>query len=87
MQLIQAIAKSAPRQVNTRYGQKTVIDAVSHDGQEITIWRGGNDCSPALNSITNGSRISVGLASNGKYSACKNLINLTQSKKSLRYTF
>jgi hypothetical protein len=68
MQLIQAIAKSAPRQVNTRYGQKTVIDAVSHDGQEITIWRGGNDCSPALNSITNGSRISVGLASNGKYS-------------------
>jgi hypothetical protein len=68
MQLIQAIAKSAPRQVNTRYGQKTVIDAVGNNGQEITIWRGGDDRSPALNSITNGSRIAVGLDSKGKYS-------------------
>jgi hypothetical protein len=68
MQLIQAIAKSAPRQVNTRYGQKTVIDAVGNSGQEITIWRGGDDRSPALNSITNGSRIAVGLDSKGKYS-------------------
>jgi hypothetical protein len=68
MQLIQANAKSAPRTVITRYGQKTVIDAVGHDGQEITIWRGGDDRSPALASIGNGSRISVGLDSKGKYS-------------------
>jgi hypothetical protein len=68
MQLIQAIAKSAPRQVNTRYGQKTVIDATGQNGEDITIWRGGDDRSPALNSITNGSRISVGRDSKGKYS-------------------
>jgi hypothetical protein len=68
MQLIQAIAKSVPRQVNTKYGQRTVIDATGQNGEEITIWRGGDDHSPALNSITNGSRIAVAVDSRGKYS-------------------
>jgi hypothetical protein len=68
MQLIQAIAKSQPRQVTTKYGEKTVIDAVGQNGEEITIWRGGNDNSPAVRSIANGSRIAVGLDSKGKYS-------------------
>jgi hypothetical protein len=68
MQLIFAIAKGTPRQVNTKYGQKTVIDATGNNGEEITIWRGGDDQSPALKSIANGSRITVGLDSKGKYS-------------------
>jgi hypothetical protein len=68
MQLIFAIAKSTPRQVSTKYGQKTVIDATDNNGEAITIWRGGDDKSPALKSITNGSRITVGLDSKGKYS-------------------
>jgi hypothetical protein len=68
MQLISALAKGTPRQVNTRYGQKTVIDATGNNGEEITIWRGGDDQSPALKSIANGSRITVGLDSKGKYS-------------------
>jgi hypothetical protein len=68
MQLIFAIAKGTPRQVSTKYGQKTVIDATGNNGEEITIWRGGDDQSPALKSIANGSRITVGLDSKGKYS-------------------
>jgi hypothetical protein len=68
MQLISALAKGTPRQVNTRYGQKTVIDATGNNGEAITIWRGGDDQSPALKLIANGSRITVGLDSKGKYS-------------------
>jgi hypothetical protein len=68
MQLIQAIAKSAPRQVTTRYGEKLVIDATGQNGEEVTIWRPATDRSPAINSITNGSRIAVGMDSKGKYS-------------------
>jgi hypothetical protein len=68
MQLISALAKGTPRQVSTKYGQKTVIDATGSNGEAITIWRGGDDQSPALRSIANGSRITVGLDSKGKYS-------------------
>jgi hypothetical protein len=68
MQVLQAIAKSAPRQVTTRYGEKLVIDATGQNGEEVTIWRPATDRSPAINSITNGSRISVGMDSKGKYS-------------------
>jgi hypothetical protein len=68
MQVLQAIAKSAPRQVTTRYGEKLVIDATGQNGEQVTIWRPATDRSPAINSITNGSRISVGMDSKGKYS-------------------
>jgi hypothetical protein len=68
MQLIQAVAKSAPRQVTTRYGEKLVIDATGQNGEEVTIWRPATDRSPAINSITNGSRIAVGMDSKGKFS-------------------
>jgi hypothetical protein len=68
MQVLQAIAKSAPRQVTTRYGEKLVIDATGQNGEQVTIWRPATDRSPAVNSITNGSRIAVGMDSKGKYS-------------------
>jgi hypothetical protein len=68
MQVLSAIATDRPRTVNTKYGQRTVIDATGPSGELITIWRGGEDASPALRSITNGSRIAVGLDSKGKYS-------------------
>jgi hypothetical protein len=68
MQVLTAIAKSQPRAVSTRYGEKLVIEATGQNGEEITIWRGGNDKSPAIRSIANGSRIAVGLDSKGKYS-------------------
>jgi hypothetical protein len=68
MQVLQAIAKSAPRQVTTRYGEKLVIDATGQNGEQVTIWRPATDRSPAINSITNGSRISVGMDSKGKFS-------------------
>jgi hypothetical protein len=68
MQVLQAIAKSAPRQVTTRYGEKLVIDATGQNGEQVTIWRPATDRSPAINSITNGSRIAVGMDSKGKYS-------------------
>jgi hypothetical protein len=68
MQLISAIAKCTPRQVATKYGPKTVIDATGDNGEAITIWRPAGEDSPVVRSIVNGSRLTVGLESNGKYS-------------------
>jgi hypothetical protein len=72
MQLLTAIAQAAPRQVTTKYGERLVIDATITSaeglGQTVTIWRGGNDSSPAIRSIVNGSRLQVAVDSKGKYS-------------------
>lgn len=72
MQLLTAIATSAPRRVTTKYGERIAlgIQVTSAEGlgQTATIWRGGNDSSPALRSIVNGSRLQVAVDSKGKYS-------------------
>jgi hypothetical protein len=63
MQLIQARA-TANRTVNTKFGEKRVIDAVTASGEQITLWRPVED--PASKSITNGSRIQVAIDAKGK---------------------
>jgi hypothetical protein len=72
MQLLTAIATSAPRQVTTKYGERIALDiqvtSAEGLGQTATIWRGGNDSSPALRSIVNGSRLQVAVDSKGKFS-------------------
>jgi len=80
MQLIEAMATDRARRVNTKYGERTVIDAVRRDnGEKVTVWRGGDDDYSQKHVIKN-ARLTLTLDSKGKYSLVEdtNLINLGQ---------
>lgn len=60
MKLTTAILTNAPRTVQTKYGSKTVIDAVRTDNNEpITLWRPANDS--YCQKLGKNSRVSVGI--------------------------
>jgi hypothetical protein len=72
MMLIQAIAQDRPRKVTTKYGERTVIDAVRRDnGEKVTIWRGGDD-EYSMRHIIPSSPITLTLDSKGKYNLVEN---------------
>lgn len=78
MQLIEAIAQSPARRVNTKYGERTVIDAVRRDnGEKVTVWRGGDDDYSQKYVIKN-ARLTLTLDNKGKYNLIEdpNLVNL-----------
>jgi hypothetical protein len=66
MKLIQATVKGQPREVNTKYGQRTVMDCLTPDGLEVTVWRNAGD--REVLGRRNGERVTLGLDSKGKYS-------------------
>lgn len=65
MQLVQATVKGQPRQVTTKYGDRIVMDCLTHDGQEIAVWRKGDDTE--ILGRRNGERVTLALDSKGKY--------------------
>lgn len=74
--LISAVALSHSRQVTTKYGQKTVIDAIRSDnGEKITVWRGGNDEYSQKYVIPN-SPLTLTLNSKGKYDLVESVPSL-----------
>jgi cephalosporin hydroxylase len=80
MQLIEAMATDRARRVNTKYGERTVIDAVRRDtGEKVTIWRGGDDDYSQKHVIKN-ARLTLTLDNKGKYSLVEDtaLVNLGQ---------
>jgi hypothetical protein len=80
MQLIEAMATDRARRVNTKYGERTVIDAVRRDtGEKVTIWRGGDDDYSQKHVIRN-ARLTLTLDSKGKYSLVEDpaLVSLGQ---------
>jgi hypothetical protein len=80
MQLIQAMATDRARRVNTKYGERTVIDAIRRDnGEKVTVWRGGDD-DYSIKHVIKNARLSLTLDSKGKYSLIEdpNLVNLGQ---------
>jgi hypothetical protein len=80
MQLIEAMATDRARRVNTKYGERTVIDAVRRDtGEKVTVWRAGDDDYSQRHVIKN-ARLTLTLDSKGKYSLVEdpNLVNLGQ---------
>ncbi|MFM7883188.1 MAG: hypothetical protein ACKO8H_15655 [Microcystis panniformis] len=80
VQLIEAIAQSPARRVNTKYGERTVIDAIRRDnGEKVTIWRGGDDEYSQKHVIRN-ARLTLTLDNKGKYSLVEdpNLVSLGQ---------
>ena len=71
MKLATAILTNAPRQVNTKFGQKTVVDAVRTDNNEaVTLWRPAND--DYCQKLGKNSRVTVGIDSKGKTSLVEN---------------
>ena len=80
MQLIEAMATDRARRVNTKYGERTVIDAIRRDtGEKVTVWRGGDDVYSQKHVIRN-ARLTLTLDNKGKYSLVEdpNLVNLGQ---------
>jgi hypothetical protein len=80
MQLIEAIATDRARRVNTKYGERTVIDAIRRDnGEKVTVWRGGDDDYSQRHVIKN-ARLTLTLDNKGKYNLVEdpNLVNLGQ---------
>ena len=80
VQLIEALATDRARRVNTKYGERTVIDCVRRDnGEKVTVWRGGDDEYSQKHVIKN-ARLTLTLDNKGKYSLIEdtNLANLGQ---------
>ena len=80
MQLIEAMATDRARRVNTKYGERTVIDCVRRDnGEKVTVWRGGDDEYSQKHVIKN-ARLTLTLDNKGKYNLVEdpNLVNLGQ---------
>jgi len=78
VQLIEAIAQSPARRVTTKFGERTVIDAIRRDnGEKITVWRSGDDIYSQKHVIRN-ARLTFTLDNKGKYSLVEdpNLVNL-----------
>ncbi len=66
MQLIQAKITGQPRNVTTRQGDRSVVDARAANGESLTIWRPAND--PAVMRLANGERVQLAIDSKGKVS-------------------
>jgi hypothetical protein len=80
VQLIEAMATDRARRVNTKYGERTVIDCVRRDnGEKVTVWRGADDDYSQRHVIRN-ARLTLTLDNKGKYSLVEdpNLANLGQ---------
>ncbi|MCZ8068380.1 MAG: hypothetical protein O9287_21265 [Microcystis sp. LE17-20D] len=78
VQLIEAMATAPARRVTTKYGERTVIDAIRRDnGEKVTVWRGGDDDYSQKHVIKN-ARLTLTLNSKGRYDLIEdpNLINL-----------
>jgi hypothetical protein len=66
MQLIAAKITGKPRNVTTRQGDRSVVDARGNNGENLTIWRPAND--PAVMRLANGERVQLAIDSKGKVS-------------------
>ena len=80
VQLIEAMATDRARRVTTKYGERTVIDAIRRDtGEKVTVWRGGDDDYSQKHVIKN-ARLTLTLDNKGKYSLVEdpNLVSLGQ---------
>jgi hypothetical protein len=66
MKLLEAHVNGKPRQVDTKWGEKAVMDVLTTDGQEITIWRPAGDMD--VMGRANGERVSIAIDSKGKAS-------------------
>ena len=69
MKLLTAKVTKAPRQVNTKYGLRTVADLTLPNGENVTLWQPENS---QLINYGYGSEITLSLDSKGKYHLIEN---------------
>jgi hypothetical protein len=65
MKLLDARVNGSPRQVSTKYGEKSVLDVATSEG-EFTIWRPSGDTE--IMGRQNGERVKIAIDSKGKAS-------------------
>jgi hypothetical protein len=65
MKLLDARVNGMPRQVTTKYGEKSVLDVVTSEGN-FTVWRPAGDSE--VMGRRNGERVAIALDSKGKAS-------------------
>jgi len=70
MQLLSATLTKPARQVQTKYGVRTVADVIDQNGNTQTIWRPEND--PALTGLAVNSRLTLTVDSKGKINLVDN---------------
>lgn len=66
MKLIQATVTSQPREVNTKFGQRAVMDCRTPDGETVAVWRNAGD--REVLGRRPGERVTLSIDSKGKYS-------------------
>ena len=72
MKLLDARVNGMPRQVSTKYGEKSVLDVATSEG-EYTIWRPAGDSE--VMGRRNGERVTITLDSKGKASLVDHACN------------
>jgi hypothetical protein len=70
MKLLTATLAKPARQVQTKYGVRTVADCIDENGNEQTVWRPAND--PILTKLSVNSRLTLTLDSKGKINLVDN---------------
>jgi hypothetical protein len=66
MKVVTAKVAGSPRNVNTRYGEKSVLDCRTSEGKVVAIWRPVGD--PEVMNRANGERVTIAIDSKGKAS-------------------
>ena len=84
MKLLDARVNGMPRQVSTKYGEKSVLDVATSEGA-YTIWRPAGDSE--VMGRRNGERVSIALDSKGKASLVEHCSTAPQQAESLRTGF
>lgn len=79
MKLLTATLIKPARQVQTKFGIRTVADCVDENGNTQTIWRPEND--PALTNLAVNSRLTLTLDSKGKVNLIDNTLPASNPSK------
>jgi hypothetical protein len=84
MQLIAAKITGKPRNVNTKHGDRSVVDARANNGENLTIWRPAND--PAVMRLANGERVQLAIDSKGKVSLVDTAFSRAEETRTADFT-
>jgi hypothetical protein len=84
MQLIAAKITGQPRNVSTKQGDRSVVDARANNGENLTIWRPAND--PAVMRLANGERVQVAIDSKGKVSLVDTAFTRAEETRTADFT-
>lgn len=79
MQLIQAKITGQPRTVQTKHGDRSVVDARAANGENLTIWRPAND--PAVMRLANGERVQLAIDAKGKVSLVETAFDRAENNR------